>query len=1423
MKHKFLSLFIATVAMTILNSPTFASVTINGIAYELYAPTATVVRGGNYTGTIVIPSSVEYNSATYSVTSIGYSAFYGCSGLTSVTIPNSVTSIDNYAFERCSGLTSIEIPNSVTSIGDRAFYLCSGLTSPVYNAHVFAYLPTSYSGAYTIPDGIESIAGGAFYECTGLTSVTIPNSVTSIGSGAFRGCNGLTSPVYNAHVFAYLPTSYSGVYTIPDGIESIAGDAFSSCTSLTSVTIPGSVTSIGDYAFLSSGLTSPVYNTHVFAFMPTSYSGAYTIPDGIESIAGGAFSYCRALTSVTIPNSVTSIGEDAFYGCSGLTSIEIPNSVTNIGGSAFRNCTGLTSIDIPNSVTNIGGSAFRNCTGLTSIEIPNSVTGIGDGAFYGCSGLTSVTIEAEIPPTLGSGTHFWRTNDCPIYVPCGTLYAYKTAWSNYASRIQYGPLEYHITGNVNIEGSGNVQLPQNKCEDVSAAPNYGYHFVRWNDGNTDNPRTIVLASDTTFTAEFAKNTYTISTTSANPEWGTTAGDTTALYLDEVAISATANYGYHFLRWNDYNTSNPRTMSVTEDKTYTATFAKNVYSITKNAEHGTISGNSSAEYLDEVTLSVSSDYGYHFAQWSDGNTDNPRTIILASDTTFTAEFAKNSYTISTTSANPEWGTTAGDTAALYLDEVEISAIPNYGYHFVRWNDYNTSNPRMVTVTEDMTYTATFSKDIFSITKNAEHGSISGNSSAEYLDEVTLSVSSDYGYYFAQWADGNTDNPRTFVVTQDTTMEAIFDYLLTGKCGKDNALTWTLDSTTLALTISGNGALTENYTYGNYIESLTIGDEISPIGQGAFQSFSQLKEVTLGTSLKVLEENAFANCRSIETITCYSQRPPTVNQNALYGLGYSTVVYVPAAYLNNYLMHDAWGLYDVRPMGVALYLSANNAQYGVVEGAGTYASGSNVAFSATPDYGYHFAQWSDGNMDNPRTIVLTQDTTFVAEFAPNKYSVNVSCDPSLGSIVGKNGEYDYLSRISYEAVAHYGYQFAKWSDGNTQNPRTVIVQRDTTLVAEFAKRSFTLTTQSANPEQGIALGGKSALYLEEVEISATPNDGYTFVQWSDGDAKNPRIVVLTQDTTFVAEFAVAKSGLCGANNSLTWSYTDDRTLTISGSGALTENYTFGVEAPTQMKTLIIGNEVTAIGERAFYGKSNINHLVLGAQLATIGDYAFAECRNFDDITCYATTVPAINETTFANVGNKQYIYLYVPAERERAYKRDIYWGEFDVQIQEAEKTTVTEDEVTVAPADNSAVLTWPTNENAASYTIEITKDGEVFCRLVFNANGQLTGIAFAPSPNGTPRHAPTALMTANGLQFTVTGLNSGTNYGYSVTTKDANDQPIASYSGEFTTTGEVPTSVDQVPSDQVQCTKILRNGQILILRSDKTYTVTGQEVK
>ena len=440
-----------------------------------------------------IPASVTYNSVLYSVTSIGEYAFYSCIGLTSVTIPNSVTSIGDYAFSGCTGLTSIEIPNSVTSIGNFAFELCTSLTSPIYNAHVFAYLPTSYSGAYIIPDGIESIAGSAFYWCSDLTSVTLSNSVKSIEYGNFFSCRALTAINVAADNVNYCsedgvlfdkdktkivqyPGGKQGAYSIPNGVTNIREFAFNDCRSLTSVTIPNSVTSIGNYAFRDctgltsvtipnsvtsignaafsgcSALTSPVYNAHIFVYMPTYYSGAYSIPDGIETIAGGAFYECRALTSIEIPNSVTSIGHFSFASCSSLTSIEIPNSVTSIGDEVFLGCTGLTSpvynthvfaylptsysgaYTIPDGIESIAGDAFNSCF-LTSVIIPNSVTSIGDEAFAYCTSLASITCEASTLPTLSPNVFSEVPKSIPLYVPAESIEAYKAAdqWKDFTN------------------------------------------------------------------------------------------------------------------------------------------------------------------------------------------------------------------------------------------------------------------------------------------------------------------------------------------------------------------------------------------------------------------------------------------------------------------------------------------------------------------------------------------------------------------------------------------------------------------------------------------------------------------------------------------------------------------------------------------------------------------------------------------------------------------------------------------------------------------------------------------------------------------------------------------------------------------------------------------------------------------------------
>ena len=379
---------------------------INGIYYNLIekAKQAEVTYGDNkYIGDIVIPESVEYDGVNYAVTSIGQSAFDGCSGLTSVTIPNSVTSIGQSAFPGCSGLTSVTIPNSVTSIGDAAFYSCHGLTS------------------VTIPNSVTSIGESAFNDCFGLTSVTIPNSVTEIGKFAFSGCSGLTSVTIPNSVSSIGYAAFSSCFgltsvTIPNSVTEIGGDAFAGCRELISLTIPNSVTEIGDEAFQGCYF---IRENFVNNSKLTSYDnwGATLCDEETEDgllIDDNTVMKCREwATSVTIPNSVTSIGGGAFSGCSGLTSVTIPNSVTSIGGWAFRGCYGLTSVTIPNSVTSIGYAAFIDCPGLTSVAIPNSVTEIGEWAFRYCSGLTSMTISNSVT-SIGRdafyGCYFIRDN-----------------------------------------------------------------------------------------------------------------------------------------------------------------------------------------------------------------------------------------------------------------------------------------------------------------------------------------------------------------------------------------------------------------------------------------------------------------------------------------------------------------------------------------------------------------------------------------------------------------------------------------------------------------------------------------------------------------------------------------------------------------------------------------------------------------------------------------------------------------------------------------------------------------------------------------------------------------------------------------------------------------------------------------------------
>ena len=397
------------------------------------------IRKGNLQ-TVVITSG----------TTIGDSAFEGCSRLTSITIPNSVTTIGSLAFSGCSSLESITIPDSVTIVGDGAFYDCDSLTG------------------ITIPDSVTSIGDGAFGLCSSLTSITIPDSVTTIGDGAFYDCDSLTS------------------ITIPDSVTAIGDGAFYDCGSLTNIMIPDGVTSIGDSAFAwCNSLTSVMIPSGVTFIDGSAFFGcvsltSITIPDSVTTIGDGAFAWCISLTSIVIPDSVTSIGDNAFSDCNSLTSITIGDGVisisydtflncpiryasipalaidyipqdnlqtvvitsgTIIGDEAFEYCDSLTSITIPNSVTSIGDEAFSDCGSLTSVTIPDSVTSIGERAFYNCGSLTSITIPDGVTSIGGGafyGTAYYHDasnwEDGVLYIGNHLIKAEETIFGNYSVR-----------------------------------------------------------------------------------------------------------------------------------------------------------------------------------------------------------------------------------------------------------------------------------------------------------------------------------------------------------------------------------------------------------------------------------------------------------------------------------------------------------------------------------------------------------------------------------------------------------------------------------------------------------------------------------------------------------------------------------------------------------------------------------------------------------------------------------------------------------------------------------------------------------------------------------------------------------------------------------------------------------------------------
>lgn len=386
------------------------------------------------TGDVILPSNVNYNDISYTVTSIGQRAFSNCMSLTSITIPVSVTSIGHQAFNSCGRLSSVYYTGSIAQWCDISFYN-SEYCNPLSWAHNL-YINDSLVTNLTIPPTVTEIKPYAFWRATCITSLTIPNSVTSIGYGAFHACSGVSEVYYDAANCAdiwspnlddYPFSGCSGTLTIGNNVERIPAQMFLLSNFTGSLVIPNSVIEIGGDAFYEC----------------SGFTGSLIIPNSVTTISVGAFIRCSGFTGdLIIPNSVTTISDGAFLGCSGFTgSLTIPNSVTTIENGAFEGCSGFTgSLNIPNSVTEIGSHAFSGCSGFTgNLTICDSVVMIGSEAFQNC-GFTGVTYNA---------VNCANPSDTPFRGCSGTL-----TIGNHVERIPtYMFKEASFTGSLTIPNS----------------------------------------------------------------------------------------------------------------------------------------------------------------------------------------------------------------------------------------------------------------------------------------------------------------------------------------------------------------------------------------------------------------------------------------------------------------------------------------------------------------------------------------------------------------------------------------------------------------------------------------------------------------------------------------------------------------------------------------------------------------------------------------------------------------------------------------------------------------------------------------------------------------------------------------------------------------------------------------------------------
>ena len=536
-----------TVLLTVICSPrsamsqTFYATSPSGhsLRYSITSTTehtVSLVNGSNNSqfnasSNVVISDTVYYEGVAYTVTDISGQALNV--PMYSLTIPRTIRTIGYHPFSSNPNMSPIHYYNTMRKLYFNADSCeSSGGLWAAYN--------------YWMP---------AFKDCHQLDTVIVGEHVKNLPYKLFSDCAALRCVVMG------------------DSVHSIGEDAFFACSLLDSIRISSSLRHIGDMAFSYTAIR------HI------------DLPNTMRTIGGGAFKYCDSLRVMIMPDSIDSVGSNLFSDCPNLQRVHLSNSVTHLYEQSFFYCTSLSDVDFGTGIMVIDERAFYNCSSLHSVVFPASLDSIKEGCFWACT-IDTVTLLSTTPPvTQGSvfPSYGEQNYAIPVYIPCGTMTAYQAAptWSSFTNKIERSGYDLILQVNDAEMGRAEVQVEPTCAAPavITAIANTGYRFVAWNDGDTNAVRTLLLVSDTTFTAYFAPDTMPVPqdtlwrtvTVSTNVSAAETYGS--GLYVDSSTVeigymiidTATTGGHWQFLGWNDGSTGNPRDILVTSDTAIVALF------------------------------------------------------------------------------------------------------------------------------------------------------------------------------------------------------------------------------------------------------------------------------------------------------------------------------------------------------------------------------------------------------------------------------------------------------------------------------------------------------------------------------------------------------------------------------------------------------------------------------------------------------------------------------------------------------------------------------------------------------------------------------------------------------------------------------------------------------------------------------------